>query len=393
MPYAGPGYKFLNDTDSTALPDAASQILSLCLTWHADAHRKNLAVPPLTPTRIGKIRRVWRRYKPDAFTWTHRMQRLPTEVVARWLEVWDADAGADGGRAGEERGRSVRNVVREMRSVAEGLEAPTPARRTAGEERRGGNGPAGGNSGGAPPPPPALDQLPASLRDRTGAYADFILSQYLAATSKKLRSEPLKYVAFQRGEHKINPGGLWLEFGVAGGKSLRMLAGEIASHDAVGGVVHGFDSFEGLPEPWRDGFDEGAFGRDCDASGRPQVTGTYAERIHLVEGWFEDTLPSFLVDHTGKCSLLHIDSDLYSSASFILRTLMADNRIIPGTVIVFDELLHYSGFECHEMLALFEAVEDMGLRYDWIGINGKDIWKDAALRVTEVVGPRVLQVK
>ena len=47
-----------------------------------------------------------------------------------------------------------------------------------------------------------------------------------------------------------------------------------------------------------------------------------------------------------------MDSDIYSAAIFVLRTLIADGRIVRGSVIVFDELFNYCGFENHESLAL-----------------------------------------
>ena len=62
-------------------------------------------------------------------------------------------------------------------------------------------------------------------------------------------------------------------------------------------------------------------------------------------------------DHTEQAeqpvALLHLDSDIYSAAIFVLRTLIADGRIVHGSVIVFDELFNYCGFENHESLALY----------------------------------------
>ena len=52
---------------------------------------------------------------------------------------------------------------------------------------------------------------------------------------------------------QIQNDGLICEFGVYKGKSIDRIA------ERVEGTVHGFDSFEGLPEYWRDGFKEGKF--------------------------------------------------------------------------------------------------------------------------------------
>jgi hypothetical protein len=66
-----------------------------------------------------------------------------------------------------------------------------------------------------------------------------------------------------------------------------------------------------------------------------------------------DSDVSWCVGQAGPAALLHLDSDIYSAASFVLRTLIADRRIVRGTVIVFDELFNYCGFENHESLALY----------------------------------------
>ena len=52
-------------------------------------------------------------------------------------------------------------------------------------------------------------------------------------------------------QHKPNT--LWLEFGVASGISINYIS------RFTNDKVYGFDSFEGLPEKWRDGFNKGAF--------------------------------------------------------------------------------------------------------------------------------------
>ena len=49
------------------------------------------------------------------------------------------------------------------------------------------------------------------------------------------------------------PEGLFLEFGVASGSTLTAIV-----EKAPPGMVHGFDSFQGLPEDWRPGFPAGS---------------------------------------------------------------------------------------------------------------------------------------
>tara|TARA_B100000683_G_scaffold208070_1_gene202142 strand:+ start:5282 stop:5971 length:690 start_codon:yes stop_codon:yes gene_type:complete len=142
--------------------------------------------------------------------------------------------------------------------------------------------------------------------------------------------------------------GLWLEFGVFQGNTIQKLA------SAHGDVVYGFDSFLGLPEDWRTsvsrGFDEaytlkGSF----SLKGVPPKRG---KNVQYVKGWFNDTLPDFLQHHEEMVRFLHVDCDLYSSSSYVLRELAP--RLTNGTVVVFDELINYPGYERHELLALWE---------------------------------------
>ena len=69
-----------------------------------------------------------------------------------------------------------------------------------------------------------------------------------------IHTYPLTYV-FENLKLQHKPDTLWLEFGVAGGKSINYIS------KFTDDTVYGFDSFEGLPEKWRDGFDRGAFNR------------------------------------------------------------------------------------------------------------------------------------
>lgn len=149
--------------------------------------------------------------------------------------------------------------------------------------------------------------------------------------------------------------GLVLEFGVFQGKSLRYIAGCVGQTR----TVYGFDSFEGLPEDWT-GFQR---------KGRFALEGTAPRfeepNIELVPGWFDRTLPAFLAAHGGPARFIHADADLYSSTVTILTALRA--RIVPGTVIVFDEYFNYPGWEHHEFRAFREFIGESGLRYEYLG--------------------------
>ena len=117
---------------------------------------------------------------------------------------------------------------------------------------------------------------------------------------------------------------LYLEFGVARGASMRYWSNLLSN---PGSALHGFDTFEGLPEEWRLG-DKGAY----SAGGRlPEIADP---RVKFFKGLFQETLPGYVLpDHENL--IINIDCDLYSSASFVLNSLA--EHIRPGTYIYFDE--------------------------------------------------------
>ena len=144
--------------------------------------------------------------------------------------------------------------------------------------------------------------------------------------------------------------GLFLEFGVYKGRTINHIATFTES------TVHGFDSFEGIPQDWG----------TCP-KGTFSTSGTLPyvkENVELHKGWFDQTLPVFLSSEKGNVSFLHIDSDLYSSAKTIL-TLLSD-RIIPGTIILFDEYFNYPGWKKHEYLAFQEFVKENNVTYSYV---------------------------
>lgn len=149
------------------------------------------------------------------------------------------------------------------------------------------------------------------------------------------------------------PNGLFLEFGVASGRTItHMAVNTPRTH------FYGFDSFEGLPEAWRSGFDKGVFAQARLPVVPPNAT--------LIKGWFDDTLPAFLHDRPDvPLSLLHIDCDLYSSTKTIFANLK--DRIVPGTVIVFDEYWNYPGWRDHEFRAFEELLAETRIRAEPFG--------------------------
>ena len=155
---------------------------------------------------------------------------------------------------------------------------------------------------------------------------------------------------------EIKGPGLALEFGVATGTTLKIIA------DAVAGdrTVVGFDVFTGLPETWRTGFPAGEFAQEP-----PDIPGAV-----VVAGLFEETLPVFLAETDESIAFLHVDCDLYSSAKTVLN-LTAD-RLAPDAVLVFDEFFNYPGWQQHEFRAWTEFVEESGRTFEYRAYTGNN---------------------
>lgn len=163
--------------------------------------------------------------------------------------------------------------------------------------------------------------------------------------------------------------GLILEFGVAGGKSINIIADCVKDR-----VVHGFDSFEGLPEDWTGHMEtRGSF----DRKGRlPKVQ----SNVTLYKGWFSNTLNEFMSTHSESVAFLHIDCDLYSSTREVLWQLA--DRLVVGTVIEFDEYFNYHGWQQHEYRAWQEFVKEFGIEYSYIAITASD--GRVAVKITSI---------
>lgn len=149
--------------------------------------------------------------------------------------------------------------------------------------------------------------------------------------------------------------GLALEFGVATGKTLATIAAERP------GQTYGFDSFQGLPEDWRPGFEAGRF-----ACTPPNIPGA-----QLIVGWYDETVPAWFDQRdTSTIGFVHIDCDLYSSTRTVLAHMP---RLEPGTVLLFDELVGYPGWRHGEHRALLHWIASTGHQLESVGAEGERV--------------------
>jgi hypothetical protein len=147
------------------------------------------------------------------------------------------------------------------------------------------------------------------------------------------------------------PGNI-IEFGVFKGDSTRVLRralrrlqrGQILGPRKE---VFACDSFKGLPEQYEN-LERGAF-----ACVPPSIPG-----VHVIEGYFEDSLTDELAQRVGRVALASFDADLYSSTLCALRWLTP--LLDTGSLLLFDQYLGGGGAE--ERRAHEDWVRETGLR-------------------------------
>jgi hypothetical protein len=157
---------------------------------------------------------------------------------------------------------------------------------------------------------------------------------------------------------EVAPQGYALEFGVAEGTSLAIIADKMP--------VVGFDSFLGLPEEW------GPYPVGARACQPPNIPNT-----RLVVGLYADTLPGFDFGEVDPISLVHFDCDLYSSCVTVLD--WVGPWLGAGTLICFDEWHGNPWHADHEEKAWHEFASDTGIKWEVIG-HDSEAW---AIKIVE----------
>jgi hypothetical protein len=137
---------------------------------------------------------------------------------------------------------------------------------------------------------------------------------------------------------------LYLEFGVYRGRSMRMWSSLLRNPRSN---LHGFDSFEGLPESWDLSAEKGHFAMQ---GAIPLIDDL---RVSFFKGWFNETLPRYVLPKHEQL-FVNCDADLYSSTKTILDFLKP--HISPGTYLYFDE---FQARE-HESKAFNEFLSETG---------------------------------
>ena len=151
-------------------------------------------------------------------------------------------------------------------------------------------------------------------------FAEHSLSDIKIFPNKDIEQH-LRYALSQ-----VSTKDLFLEFGVRDRKTFNIIK-------EYSDVVHGFDSWTGMPWPWQLTrlVEPAKTGPHLAAKSVPKTDDTQI----FWTGLFEDTLPKFEKEYNQPISFLHIDSNYYRSATQVFTAL--NDYITNDTVIVIGQ--------------------------------------------------------
>ena len=147
----------------------------------------------------------------------------------------------------------------------------------------------------------------------------------------------------------------YLEFGVWKGRSANFFSKYVKK-------LYAFDGFEGLKEDWVGNYEpKGSFNLNKQI---PKLN----PNVEPIVGWAEDTLEDFLKKHNPKINFIHLDMDTYSPTKFVLEKIKP--YLVNDSIILFDELYNYIGWEYGEYKALKEVFKDDEFKYKSFNLMG-----------------------
>lgn len=159
--------------------------------------------------------------------------------------------------------------------------------------------------------------------------------------------------------------GLLLEFGVYRGKSARVFSQALDVRGDSRGI-YGFDSWTGFSEEWtgvEGSYPIDVFSTDGEVPSLPT-------RMVPIQGFIESVVPQFFAELPPETSVAfaHIDTDTYSPAFVALNAMRP--YLVPGSLILFDELCGYPNWRSHEFLALKSTIGVESV--EWLGFATRD---------------------
>jgi len=148
---------------------------------------------------------------------------------------------------------------------------------------------------------------------------------------------------------KLGIEGDFVECGVAAGSQIGAMQEACMANKQMR-RIWGFDSFQGIPYAGiEDDCQPGLGAKDMAKEGVLETTGVSSHskanvlnsfkcwdlptgNLHLVEGWFQNTVPGNTID---KIALLRLDGDLYESTKVCMKYLFP--KLANGGVLIIDD--------------------------------------------------------
>lgn len=211
-----------------------------------------------------------------------------------------------------------------------------------------------------------------------GSYTAFVHEFISALRDRPFSMKSLDYFLDNFAE-PVADTGEWAEFGVWTGKTITRICNFRKKYGSAR-IVHGFDSFIGLPNDWRNAttggqqfegkyLNKGSFNVD----GIPPFDDPSKVEWHV--GWFNTTAGAFAHNASiGNITFLHMDADMYSSTVQVFEAL--EHKLHPGVFIVFDEIIGYPEYMENELQAFYELLQRTGRSAKVIGYPGPYVIED-----------------
>ena len=206
----------------------------------------------------------------------------------------------------------------------------------------------------------------------------------------------LEFAARHVVEKKLR--GAFVECGTWRGASLTFWARSFLRNggDDSAAHIYGFDSFEGMPRmtqedgerasqwlygkrlsdvesPLTDGslVSTGAnLASEAECLAFVESTGYNKDSIHVIKGWFQDTLPKHK-RRIGPIAVLRLDADFYEATKFCLETLY--DRVLSHGLVILDDYEYFDG--CRQAADEFIASHEPGANLIYYGDFGRCFFK------------------
>jgi O-methyltransferase len=202
------------------------------------------------------------------------------------------------------------------------------------------------------------------IEERCKVFPDIAppdMAKLMAVEGYTMTSIERRYALLQAVQHLVQRHieGTMVECGVWHGGSMMLVANELAALGSTERELYLFDTFEGMTSPtamdqdWTGADAESRMKQDealretshmwcvsplANVERNMAKTGYPKDRIHLVQGRVEDTIPA---QAPAQIALLRLDTDWYESTRHELAHLY--DRLVPGGIVIIDDYGYWQG--------------------------------------------------